>query len=357
MNIIVVAGLSNFKLNTKLYGLYKNCKIDKIFLIRKVPIYPIKSKKIININPQYSFFKLPVTFELWKLFKFIKIIAQQEISLIYVIQLIPHSFLPYIFSLIFNKKLIMSVIGSDIHIHFHKPILNFILKRIICQADIITHLGNKSRQTLIDSGLPKEKSILFLEYIEPTKFTPDSETIIQWDLIYVGDLIPVKDLSYLIKAIALASKDVPNIKLCIVGDGNDLSKLNALVKHYSLEKQVDFIGKADNVEYYLNRSRAFIMTSISEGLPAAALEAMFCGLPVILPNIGDIPSFFKDNVNANIFEKKNIKELTRYIIELNSDIKLYTKLKQGAFESREQYINDWGKEKQAHKWTEIFNQI
>lgn len=95
--------------------------------------------------------------------------------------------------------------------------------------------------------------------------------------VYVGNLIKIKNVSYLIKAFnALDEK----FQLLVLGDG-DLK--NELMKEAS--KNIVFLGRKTNVQEYLCASDVFISSSLSEGMPTAVLEAMACGLPLLLSDI------------------------------------------------------------------------
>src|SRR5262249_48277707 len=102
-----------------------------------------------------------------------------------------------------------------------------------------------------------------------------------FDLVYVGRLVPVKNLGLLVE-IVRALRDVrPSVRAVIVGDGAERVALDRLRTQLDIEEHLRFAGWQRDVRPWLERSRVFCLTSHHEGLPIAALEAMAMGLPVI----------------------------------------------------------------------------
>ena len=112
----------------------------------------------------------------------------------------------------------------------------------------------------------------------------------------VGRLEAIKSYDVLIKAFALLtsfchSESDPGskTKLCIVGDGSQRIQLEALVKALKIEEHVVFTGFRSDVYKFYPIFDCFALSSQSEGLSIALLEAMAFGLPVISTNL-DISS-------------------------------------------------------------------
>ena len=63
-----------------------------------------------------------------------------------------------------------------------------------------------------------------------------------------------------------------------------------------------FIGHQNDPEYFLRRSKLFILTSLSEGIPTAMTEAMACGLPAVVSEVGDITDLAVEGVTAKVVQ-------------------------------------------------------
>lgn len=100
-------------------------------------------------------------------------------------------------------------------------------------------------------------------------------------IISVGNLQKRKNPLFLIDEF-LHSQIKDDYTLLFLGDGELLEECKERAKKY---KNIKFLGKVNNVKDYLLLADIFISCSKAEGMPNAVLEAMACGLPVILSDI------------------------------------------------------------------------
>lgn len=105
-------------------------------------------------------------------------------------------------------------------------------------------------------------------------------------IAWVGRLIQVKGLAFLIEAVSIMKKKSLQFKLVLVGDGPDRISLEALVKEKGLSGQVIFAGQRHDVPQILAASDIFVLPSLSEGLPIALLEALAAARPTVVTSIG-----------------------------------------------------------------------
>lgn len=107
---------------------------------------------------------------------------------------------------------------------------------------------------------------------------------------YVGRLNPVKDLGTLLRAMALLPKDLAGrTRLFIVGDGSERRPLEETSVDLGLGDRLKFLGARTDVSDLLMAADAFAMSSKTEGLPMALLEAMAAGVPCVSTAVGGIP--------------------------------------------------------------------
>lgn len=99
--------------------------------------------------------------------------------------------------------------------------------------------------------------------------------------VYSGGFIDRKNQREAITAF-LAMKKNADAVLLLLGDGTNFE---ALKDEFSKNTNILFRGKVSNVNEYLHASDVYLATSKSEGLPNGVLEAMACGLPVLLSDI------------------------------------------------------------------------
>lgn len=125
--------------------------------------------------------------------------------------------------------------------------------------------------------------------------------------VYSGGLIERKNQREAIEAfLKMSQKD--KAVLLLLGDGKDRENLE---RDYGKIPSVIFRGKVSNVCEYLQASDVYIATSKSEGLPNGVLEAMACGLPVLLSNIPQHLEVLEPDENCgHAYELGNIRELS-----------------------------------------------
>ena len=99
-------------------------------------------------------------------------------------------------------------------------------------------------------------------------------------LIGVGRDDPVKGFWHLIKAFYLVQKEIPQVRLIIMGDGS-FEQAKSLVSELQLEQKVYFPGVRKNPYKYLAVSEMFLLSSYTEGFPNVLVEAMLLGRPLV----------------------------------------------------------------------------
>lgn len=104
---------------------------------------------------------------------------------------------------------------------------------------------------------------------------------INFQLVTVGRLIPIKNQKSIIKAISTLPN---NITLDVFGEGELENEILTYSQSLNLEESIFLKGFDLNVKTHLINYHCFILSSLSEGFPNAILEAMSVGLPVIATN-------------------------------------------------------------------------
>ena len=122
-------------------------------------------------------------------------------------------------------------------------------------------------------------------------------------ILYVGRIDPIKGLYTLLESV-FNLDDSYNIKLIIIG--GELNKSQDLInlQNYTAEKNkshmVDFVGIVDqsNLPLYYNAADLFLLTSYYESFGLSVLEALSCGTPAIVSNVGGLSNLIDNGVNG-----------------------------------------------------------
>ena len=173
----------------------------------------------------------------------------------------------------------------------HWKLRSFLADYIITINDEMrNYFPNKKAQKLIPLGIDTE-------YYKPEKvhFPQDSKT---FKIVTVANLVPVKGIEVLLKAVALLKDD--SVQLKIVGDNSNHygQGLIKLCKELNIDNQVEFTGKVGDVRPLISESDIYIIPTLNEGrkegMPMALVEAMCMAVPVLGSNISGINFVLKD---------------------------------------------------------------
>lgn len=82
-------------------------------------------------------------------------------------------------------------------------------------------------------------------------------------------------------------------------------KLDGIAKKYGCEEQIVYLGYQNDIKPYMSKARAFLMTSLNEGMGRTTVEAMFFGSPVIARHSGGTVDFMKDKETGFFFENED----------------------------------------------------
>jgi len=178
--------------------------------------------------------------------------------------------------------------------------------------DLVTNLGVPRRKiTLIPHPcVDDEMMAQATEPVDDAPFSGQGDPII----IAVGNLHPHKDQGTLISAFAKVAKEVPS-HLVLIGEGPMRGELERMVTAAHLTDRVWFMGFQRNPFKYLARSTVFVSPSEAEGFDISQVEAMACGLPVV---VTDAPRFMavKDGHTGLLAPPKDPDGLAQTILRL-----------------------------------------
>jgi len=208
----------------------------------------------------------------------------------------------------------------------------FTLGRAICNiASKVRCLTISDAMEMINFGCSPNKIAVIPNGVDVEKFKPYGEVMDEL-IFWGGRFIPAKGLKYLIKALYFIVKKNPTVKLMMAGDGPLFSRINDMVRHLRIEKNVIFKGWVSHNEmsHLINAASVYAIPSLGEGMPYMLLEAMACGKAVVGSDIHGINDIITHNVNGILVPPQNPKALADAIMLLMEDKKLRRKLGQNA---------------------------
>lgn len=203
----------------------------------------------------------------------------------------------------------------------HRQLIKKYVDRFIASS-------NKLKELIQYSLKIPDQKIIYLPYFTDLEKNVERniDNIKPNQFLYVGRLSKEKGINILIEAIhLLVKKNKLNVKLIIIGDGHERTKLKRLTYLLGLEKYIVYLGKLPKSKlyrYYLESLAVIIPSICMDNSPLVAYEAMSYHVPIIASNIGGIPDLVKNNKNGFLFEPGNKKILADYLLKLYKNIKL-----------------------------------
>ncbi len=150
------------------------------------------------------------------------------------------------------------------------------------KKDAIAYLGlNQNKFTVIYNG----SDIGRIQNLALEPATLDYKDYI----VSVGRITYAKGYPHLVRVVNELKKDIPSIKLIIIGgaerDGQ-LPIIEDLISFYGLQENILLLGQQENPFKYINNAKALVMSSIFEGFPGVVIESLACGTPIITTDCG-----------------------------------------------------------------------
>jgi len=175
------------------------------------------------------------------------------------------------------------------------------LLKSVNEMDLVVSMGTSAIEYFKSQGVNTKFEIVPGGFDEQI-FSPKVEQDKEYDLILIGRLSEVKRVDRFLHAIQLAKKTLPNLNAVVVGDGPDRKKLEELAIYLGVADDVKFVGWQNDVHFWLQKSRCFVLTSDSEGLSQALIQAMMTGVPAITSDVGDLGDLVKDGQNGYLIK-------------------------------------------------------
>jgi glycosyltransferase involved in cell wall biosynthesis len=174
-----------------------------------------------------------------------------------------------------------------------------------------------------------------------------------FQIVSVGQLVPVKGQHVLIGAVAALASDGHDLLLRFVGDGPDRSALEREVEARGLSHSVLFAGNVnqDELRAIYRESDALVLSSFGEGLPVVLMEAMAMEIPCIATWVAGIPELIRDGIDGLLTPPADEQALAHAILRLKTEPALRLRLGQ---EARRRVLDRYDVGKNVERVAEVF---
>ena len=215
------------------------------------------------------------------------------------------------------------------------------------QVDCFIASGVAIANRLIQHGIPRSRIRIVHEGVDVDRIdrvTPanvHAEFYLPTHAPIVGNvaaLIPHKGHQHLIDAAALVVRDVPDVRFVIVGEGETRDALEHHIRHLHLERHVFLAGYRSDALELIKGVDLFAMSSVTEGMCTALVDAMAAGKVSVATAVGGIPEVVDDGVTGYLVPPRDPKAMATRIVHLLKDESLRARMGRAARErARERF--------------------
>lgn len=191
------------------------------------------------------------------------------------------------------------------------------LLRAVAACGTVITMGTRAAAFFREKGVQTDFRVVS-GGIDSKAFLP-ATTRPSIDLIFTGRLVDIKRIDVFLEAVKHVARQLPDVRAVVVGDGQMRHALTQLAGDLGISHCVSFVGHQRDVGDWLRKSKLFVLTSDSEGLSLAMMEAMTCGLPAVVSNVGDLADMVEDGVNGYLVPRRSPETFAERIVELLRD--------------------------------------
>lgn len=311
LNILSTGNVGGEEVLCKDIGLYSSYHNTFCFLFGKGIVYDEMLLAGLNV------IDLSITgkkVSLKKLMKLIRIAREHDIIVVHPGTFLAQSY--FNLTSIFARKCkyvltVHSCFEKDIY-YFKNPLKTTLRKMALVKAlriaDQIVFVSEAGKQSFVQEFNLRRNNLnvvyngISLEKLNTGKNNyPSLKNTIT--LLYIGRLVKVKGVHLLIAAVEKLKKDY-DIRLVIVGDGEERKALESLTGKLGLDKIISFAGQQRKLDSYYRGAHFLVYPSTwQEVFGISLVEAMAYGLPCIANNVGGIPEIIKDGRNGYLTQE------------------------------------------------------
>lgn len=261
-----------------------------------------------------------------------------------------------------NCRMTISCRGSQIHILPLQPQythLNEHLKLSFERADAVHCVSQAICKRAMEFGLPSSKASIIRPAVDPEFFYPPRQKEITKSgvltIVSVGSLIWLKGFEYLLLSMKILEQQNIDFQLFIIGSTKEKQRALYTIHDLNLESSVHLLGKLapETVREYLQEADMFVLSSLSEGISNAVLEAMACELPIVTTDCGGMREAVSDETEGFVVPTRDPDAMTNAIIRLASNPELRIRMGQAG---RKRILTEFTLAKQAKQFEIFYSQ-
>lgn len=163
-------------------------------------------------------------------------------------------------------------------------------------------------------GMPDEKKVTFPWGVDLKTFVPSSDPIGEdrhFTLLSTRTWEPMYGMDVLTRGFAKAAQQIQGLRLLLLGNGSQSANIKQILDQAGVLKQVVFPGQVDqgDLPRYYHEADLYLSASHIDGSSVSLMEALACGLPVLVSDIPGNQEWVKPGVNGWWFRDGDADDL------------------------------------------------
>jgi glycosyltransferase involved in cell wall biosynthesis len=214
-------------------------------------------------------------------------------------------------------------------------LIESLVRRVVREFDLVVVRGTKAAAFLRQIGYRKNLAVVTGSVQTPERWHSRDER--DCDLVFVGRLTECKRPDRFIWIVAGVAKRIPRVTAMVVGDGPEMTAARRQARTMGVEDRVTFLGTRKDVSELLCRSKVYVLTSRSEGLSIAMIEAMANGAVPVVSDVGDLRDLVSHGTNGFVIAEDAIDDFCDTIAQLLLDESAWKEYSLAAVQSATEY--------------------
>jgi L-malate glycosyltransferase len=188
--------------------------------------------------------------------------------------------------------------------------------------------NNKQKIEIITNGIDIDE--FFAKKIE----NRTDERLGDFKIICCARIIARKGINFIIEALGILKDRGINLKLEIIGEGNQKEELKELTRNLKLEEEVSFLGliKHSELPNFYTQANVSVSASLNEGMSNTMLESLACGLPIIATKTGGTDEIVREGINGFVVKMNSAQDIADKLEILFKDYSLEKRMSQASRE-------------------------